>query len=161
MRVGNLTWPSLNANQARIYGKISRITLWAFDLRLGRGVSPHFQPQQVSLRLQVNMQHTHTLSLPFEIIRNSDFCMLTVIDIHMFNSRLVTHILSLAVCTAVRFLWEPISDISPLSLSLLSLSQYVQQWGSSGNQSVTSVHSLSLPLFNLMKKHVYLYCRPT
>ena len=34
MRVGNLSWPSLNANWAPIYGKISRITLWAFDLRL-------------------------------------------------------------------------------------------------------------------------------
>ena len=47
-----LAWPSLNANLAQIYSKISQITLWAFGLRLGRGVSPNFQPQQVSLRLQ-------------------------------------------------------------------------------------------------------------
>ena len=47
-----LAWPSLNANRAQIYGKISQITLWAFGLRLRRGVSPNFQPQQVSLRLQ-------------------------------------------------------------------------------------------------------------
>ena len=36
MHVGKLAWPSLNANWARIYGKISRITLWTFDLRLGK-----------------------------------------------------------------------------------------------------------------------------
>ena len=36
MQVGNLAWPSLNENRARIYGKISRITLWVFDLRLGK-----------------------------------------------------------------------------------------------------------------------------
>ena len=53
MRVENLAWPSLNANRARIYGKISRITLWAFDLRLGRGVSPNFQPRRVSLTIQL------------------------------------------------------------------------------------------------------------
>ena len=40
---GKLAWPSLNANWALIYSKISRTTLWAFDLRLGRGVSPNFQ----------------------------------------------------------------------------------------------------------------------
>ena len=54
MQVGKLTWPSLNAislHTARIYGKISRISLWAFDLRLGRGVNPNFQPRRVSLRL--------------------------------------------------------------------------------------------------------------
>ena len=28
MQVGNLAWPSFNANGARIYGKISRITLY-------------------------------------------------------------------------------------------------------------------------------------
>ena len=51
MRVGKLAWPSLNTNRARIHVKFSRITLWAFDLRLGRGVSQNFQPQRVSLRL--------------------------------------------------------------------------------------------------------------
>ena len=51
MRVRKLAGPSLNANRAQIYGKISRITLWVFDLRLGRGISPNFQPRQVSLRL--------------------------------------------------------------------------------------------------------------
>ena len=43
--------PSLNANWASIRGKISQITLWAFDLRLGRGVSQNFQHWSVSLRL--------------------------------------------------------------------------------------------------------------
>ena len=38
MRLGKLAWPSLFANRARIYGKISPNTLWAFDLRLGGGV---------------------------------------------------------------------------------------------------------------------------
>ena len=52
MREGKFAWPSLNANWARICGKISRITLWAFDLRLGRGVSPNFQPRWISLRLR-------------------------------------------------------------------------------------------------------------
>ena len=51
VQVGNLAWPSLNANRARTYGKISRITLRAFDLRLGRGVSPNFKPLRVSPRL--------------------------------------------------------------------------------------------------------------
>ena len=51
MWVEKLAWPSLNANRAQIYGKISRITLWAFERRLGRGISPNFQPQWVSLRL--------------------------------------------------------------------------------------------------------------
>ena len=37
----------------RISGKISRITLWAFDLRLRRDVSPNFQPRWVSLRLRL------------------------------------------------------------------------------------------------------------
>ena len=47
MRVGNLTLPSLNEKPSwNIW-----ITLWAFDLRLGRGVSPDFQPRWVSLRL--------------------------------------------------------------------------------------------------------------
>ena len=52
MRVEKLAWPSLNANRDRIYGKLSRITLGAFDLRPGRGVSPSFQPQRVSPRLE-------------------------------------------------------------------------------------------------------------
>ena len=47
MQVGNLTLPSLNEKPSwNIW-----ITLWAFDLRLGRGVSPDFQPRWVSLRL--------------------------------------------------------------------------------------------------------------
>ena len=55
VRLGKLAWHSLNANWARICGKISLITLWAFDLRLGRGVSrsPNLQPRRVSLR-QIN-----------------------------------------------------------------------------------------------------------
>ena len=32
-------------------GKFSRIILWAFDLRLGRGVSPNFQPRRSSRAL--------------------------------------------------------------------------------------------------------------
>ena len=35
MQVGKLAWPSLDANWARTYGKISPITLWALDLKLG------------------------------------------------------------------------------------------------------------------------------
>ena len=56
MQVEKLAWPSLTTNWALIYCKISRITLWAFDLRLGRGVSPNFQPRRVSLRLVTPMR---------------------------------------------------------------------------------------------------------
>ena len=52
MRVGKLALPSFNANWTRIYSKNSRNTLWTFDLSLGRGVSPNFQPRRVSLRLR-------------------------------------------------------------------------------------------------------------
>ena len=71
MQVGKLAWPSLNANRAQIYGKISRITLWAFDLRLGRGVSPNFQPQWVSPRLV--KPHTRKLNASYKsIVFNCD-----------------------------------------------------------------------------------------
>ena len=54
LRLGNFAWPSLNAKWDRIYSKFSRITLWAFDLNLGRGVSPNFQPRRVSLKLTLH-----------------------------------------------------------------------------------------------------------
>ena len=56
MQVEKLAWPSLTTNWVLIYCKISRITLWAFDLRLGRGVSRNFQPRRVSLRLVTPMR---------------------------------------------------------------------------------------------------------
>ena len=46
MRVRKLAQSSLNVNRAQIQ---DRITSWAFDLRLRRGVSPNFQPQRASL----------------------------------------------------------------------------------------------------------------
>ena len=72
LQVEKLAWPNLNANWARIYCKISRITLWAFDLRLGRGVSPNFQPQRVSLRLgwPVRMHCTFWNPLHFTLINS-------------------------------------------------------------------------------------------
>ena len=71
MHVGKVAWPSLNANWAlQIYGKISQITLWAFDLRLGRGVSPNFQPQQVSLRLVKYNEYVWSEEKKIQIILN-------------------------------------------------------------------------------------------
>ena len=50
MWVGKLAWSSLNANRDWIYDKMSWITLWAFVLRPGIGVSLNFQPWRVSQR---------------------------------------------------------------------------------------------------------------
>ena len=49
MQVGNLAWPSLNANWAQIFRKFHE-TLFE-SLRLEIVVSPNFQPSQVWLRL--------------------------------------------------------------------------------------------------------------
>ena len=57
MWVGKLAWPSLNANRARIYGKISRITLWPFERRLGRGISPNIKQIHIKAEIPATIKY--------------------------------------------------------------------------------------------------------
>ena len=57
LRVGKLEWSNLKANQAGIQGKVSRITVRAFALILGRGVNPAFQYQRVLG--EIGHEHVH------------------------------------------------------------------------------------------------------